>query len=70
MFILSKETIEAMWRDFDVPINDYEEIDEDWCGWERLTDREEIWRWFDKQYARYGGVHALMYPGERKEERL
>ena len=69
MHHLGKEAIEAMWSAFDVPINDYEEIDDDWCGWERLTPREDIWRWFDEQYARYGGVHALMFPGERKGQK-
>ena len=43
MHRLSKETIEALWNDNDVPINDFEEIDDDFCGWERFTDREEIW---------------------------
>ena len=69
MHMLSKATIEALWHDFDVPINDLEEIDDDFCGWERLTDREEIWRWFDEQYARWGGVHALMFPDEHPEAR-
>lgn len=64
---MSKKTIEMMWQDFDVPINEYEEIDDDWCGWERLTNREEIWQWFDEQYAEHGGVYALMFPDERKE---
>ena len=67
MFKLSKQTIEMMWRDCDVPINDYEEIDDDWCGWERFTPREDIWRWFDEQYALYGGVHALMFPSEHEQ---
>ena len=67
--MLSKATIEALWRDNDVPINDLDEIDDDFCGWCRLTDREEIWRWFDEQYARWGGVHALMFPDEHPEAR-
>lgn len=67
--MLSKETIELLWRDNDVPINDLDEIDDGFCGWERLTDRDEIWRWFDEQYARWGGVHALMFPDEHPEAR-
>ena len=64
---LTKTTIENLWKEFgDCPINDYEEILEPFCGWERLTDREEIWRWFDEQYAQWGGVHALMFPSEHK----
>lgn len=67
MHKLSKKTIEMIWHDNDVPINDREEIDDDFCGWERFTDREEIWRWFDEQYAEWGGVHALMFPDEHKK---
>ena len=67
--MLSKATIEALWRDFDVPINDQEESLESFCGWPVFTDREEIWRWFDEQYARWGGIHALMFPDEHPEAR-
>ena len=67
--MLDKRTIEMMWHDFDVPINYLDEIDDDWCGWPRLTDREEIWRWFDEQYALYGGVHALMFPEEHRKSK-
>lgn len=67
MHKLSKKTIELMWQDNDVPINDREEIDDDFCGWPRLTDREEIWHWFDEQYAEWGGIHALMFPNEHKK---
>ena len=69
MHMLSKGTIEALWRDNDVPINDLDEIDDGFCGWGRLTDRDEIWHWFDEQYARWGGVHALMFPDEHPEAR-
>lgn len=69
---LSKSAIEKLWGEFaDCPINEMEEILESFCGWQVFTDREEIWRWFDEQYAAYGGVHALMFPdnnGCMKEE--
>ncbi len=65
---LSASTIKALWAEFaDCPINDHEEILESFCGWPVFTDREEIWRWFDEQYALYGGVHALMFPEEHKK---
>lgn len=64
---MSKKTLEAMWRDFgDTPVNDLGGILDSFCGWPMLTDREEIWRWFDAQYAQWGGVHALMFPGEHR----
>ncbi len=66
--MLDKRAIEMMWHNFDVPINDHEEIDDYWCGWPRFTPRDEIWRWFDEQYELWGGVHALMFPDEHEEE--
>lgn len=58
---LSKETIESLWADFgDVCIDDNECIDTSFCGWQRGTWREEIWHWFDAQYAIWGGIHVLM----------
>lgn len=65
---LNRKLVETLWSEFDVPINDHEEILESFCGWPVFTDRYEIWRWFDEQYARWGGVHALMFPSERKED--
>lgn len=62
---MDKKTIEMLWEEFgDVPTTGSGEIDEPFCGWERLTEVNEIWHWFDDQYARYGGVHALMFPDE------
>ena len=66
---LSKKLVEMLWSEFDVPINDQEESLESFCGWPVFTDREEIWRWFDEQYALYGGVHALMFPDEHKHSK-
>ena len=70
MHKLDKKTIEMLWADNDVPINDQEEILESFCGWPVFTDREEIWRWFDEQYARWGGVHALMFPDEHRKSKF
>lgn len=65
---LSKKTVDALWAEFaDCPINDMEETLEPFCGWPVFTDREYIWRWFDEQYAEWGGVHALMFPGEHRK---
>lgn len=63
---MGKSTIEALWQEFgNCCIDDNDRIDSPWCGWEAGTDRFEIWHWFDAQYAQWGGVHALAYPGER-----
>lgn len=67
---LSKRTIETLWAEFaDCPINDMDETLESFCGWPVFTDREEIWRWFDEQYAEWGGAHALMFPEEHKKSK-
>ena len=66
---LSKKLVEMLWSEFDVPINNQEEILESFCGWPVFTDQEEIWRWFDEQYALYGGVHALMFPKEHRKSK-
>lgn len=51
--------VEALWAWFaNVPINDQDEIMEDFLGWDAGTDRFEIWHWFDAHY--FGGVHALL----------
>ena len=64
---MRKETIEALWEEFgDCCIDDNECIDSSFCGWEFGTHREEIWHWFDAQYAEFGGVHALMFPSEHR----
>ncbi len=68
---MSYATIWAMWQDFgDTPLDQFEQIDEEFCGWRRKTTRDEIWRWFDEQYAAHGGVHALMFPDEHANPRM
>ena len=65
-----KQTLELMWQELgNACCDDLGNIDSPWCGWEAGTDREEIWHWFDGQYARWGGVHALMFPGEHPSTR-
>ena len=45
----NQEDIKKLWEKFgDTPINDNEEIDEDFYIWEKGTDRYEIWHWFDE----------------------
>lgn len=62
----SKETVRQLWEELgDVPTvldeNNYTVIDEPFRDWAKGTDVEEIWHWFDKAYARWGGVRKLMY---------
>lgn len=57
------EMLEEMWDELgDIPTvideNFYTCIDENWQGWSKGTDVEEIWSWFDYQHSK--GVGWLM----------
>lgn len=73
--MLSKNTIIELWASLtDVPtrVNSgrVTVIDDDFLGWRQGTDVEEIWHWFDDQYAAFGGVHALMYDNPEPDRRF
>ena len=36
----------------------------------RESSKEDIWHWFDEQYADFGGVHALMYDNPQPERKF
>ncbi len=39
-----------MWNEFgDIPINDNDEIEQDFYHWEKGTYRFDIWHWFDEK---------------------
>ena len=43
--------IERLWEEFaDTPVNKEEEIEERFLSFEPGTNRQEIWRWFDKRF--------------------
>ena len=66
---MRRKTIELMWSEFGNCNRDDDDcIERSWCGWECGTSVHEIWHWFDAQYAQWGGVHALMFPSEHKED--
>ena len=53
------QDLETLWELFgDIPIDDGDNILEDFLGFEVGTNRFDIWHWFDERYP--GGVHALM----------
>jgi len=42
--------LEKMWSAFaDIPINLDDEIESDFCWWEKGTYRFDIWHWFDEK---------------------
>lgn len=55
------EDIEELWDEFgDIPMNpETEKIESSWNGFPAGTDREDVWRWFDKMHPK--GVHYLLY---------
>ena len=65
--MLNKNTLLDLWTALSNIPTKYDEgsapvvIDEPFLGWPSGTNVETIWRWFDEQFAEFGGVHALMY---------
>ncbi|MEZ3492870.1 MAG: hypothetical protein K1W38_11360 [Lachnospiraceae bacterium] len=50
--------LEKLWEIFGcVPVNDNDEILEEFLGFPEGTDRIEIWQWFDELYSK--GVKVL-----------
>lgn len=63
MIVILDKEIEKLWQEFeDVPVLDDEDgmvvIDCDWHEFERGTQIEEIWYWFDEHHSK--GVGWLM----------
>ena len=55
---LAPEDLENLWEIFgDIPINDDDQIEEDFLGFEKGTNRFDVWHWFDERYP--GGVIKL-----------
>lgn len=50
--------LKRLWSEFgDIPINDQDQLKEPFLGFDKGTDRFEVWHWFDERYP--GGVAAL-----------
>ncbi|MCI8564325.1 MAG: hypothetical protein HFH69_12580 [Lachnospiraceae bacterium] len=46
----------------DVPVNDNDEIMEQFIDFPVGTHKEDVWHWFDEKHSK--GVYALMHTGE------
>lgn len=46
----------------DVPVNDMDQVEEEFLGFPEGTEKEEVWHWFDERYS--GGVVKLMFGGD------
>jgi len=56
--------LKQLWQAFgDTPINDYDEIDEQFLHFEVGTDKMYIWDWFDQKHSI--GLYILM--GHKKK---
>ena len=52
--------LEQLWELFgDIPVDDNENILEEFLGFPEKTDRMEIWHWFDEQYSK--GIVCLIF---------
>lgn len=52
--------LEKIWDEFgDIPINDNDEIEQDFYYWEKGTNRFDIWHWFDEKLPR--GIGELVF---------
>lgn len=61
--------LEGLWDDLtDVPVTEDADmrtvLDEDWHGFAKGTDVEDIWRLFDERHSK--GVYWLMYERDAK----
>lgn len=61
---LNDQEAEKQWKNLtDIPFDEDEEgrllIAEDWLHFEKGTEREDIWHWFDDLHSK--GVHYLLY---------
>ena len=55
--------IEKLWELLgEVPVNDDDEIEEEFLGFLEGTHKEEVWHWFDEVYP--AGVCRLMIGGK------
>lgn len=62
-----EQELMRLWGLFgDVPINDQDQIEEEFLGFGVGEDRFEIWHWFDERFP--GGVHQLMCRLEEDEK--
>lgn len=56
----SIDELRFLWEQFDdIPINDADEIDEEYMDWPVGTNRFDIWHWFDARWPK--GVCNLVY---------
>lgn len=45
------QTAKALWEQLgNIPINEDEELDEDFMDFEKGTDRYEVWHWFEDKF--------------------
>lgn len=61
---IPKEKQFLLWSYFnEIPINNNDEIEEDFFGYPAGTNRFDIWKWFDNHYI--GGVYKLIKDYEK-----
>lgn len=47
---MDQEELKKLWQELgDVPVNEEDEIEIEWHGWEKGTPKFDIWHWFDEK---------------------
>lgn len=69
MSYMTDKRLEELWDELtDVPVAEDTDmrtvLDEDWYGFAKGTDVEDIWRLFDERHSK--GVYWLMYERDAK----
>ena len=53
--------LELLWQELgEIPVNNHDELEEDFYHWEAGTDKFTVWHFFDLHYST--GVYQLMFP--------
>ncbi len=55
---MAQNELEKLWYGLNnVPINDKDQIDEDYDQWKKGTDIKAIWDWFDEKFPNGLGAY-------------
>lgn len=47
----ARQVAQLLWKDLgDVPVNEDECLDEQWCHFERGTNYHDVWHWFEEEF--------------------
>ena len=75
--MLSKNTVIELWHELeDVPFvenpygQQFLDVQDGWLGFPWGTTKEQIWSWFNNQFAEWGGLDALLYDNPQPDRKF